>query len=211
MTIRKSVLVAGAVAAVGITSVAGVGLASAQTSSSSTGASGLIEKLATKFNLKQDDVKQVFEEEKAARKADMQAEIDKKLQNLVDSGKITAEQKTLIENKQKELQAAHETERTELEQWATDNGIEAKYLMVGIGHRGEGADDRLQTALDNKELTAEQKSKIEAKQKELETKRTDARDAIKKWADDNNIDAKYLKVFGGPGKGHGGHDGIDMM
>jgi hypothetical protein len=152
-------------------------------------------------------VQAVFDEEKAAHQAERQAEFSERLQDKVDDGVITAEQKTLIESKLKEVQTAHETERTELEKWASDNKIDMKYVMRG--HRG--GDARLQDAVDDGDITAEQKTLIENKQKELETKHQENRDALEKWASDNKIDLKDIGGLGGPGGfgGHGGRGGMD--
>lgn len=210
MKINKPLAIAGVVTTVGLASVTGIGIASAQssTTSSGSGASSLIDKLASKFNLNKDEVKAVFDQEKADREAEHQAEITKRLETAVKDGKITAEQKTLIETKLKDLQTERENERAELEKWASDNKIDAKYLMMGGPRGGDGESNHLQTAVDNGEITADQKSLIEKKQAELKTQRESKRTALEKWASDNKIDSKYLMMFGGRGPGgHGGPDG----
>jgi polyhydroxyalkanoate synthesis regulator phasin len=78
--------------------------------------------------------------------------------------------------------------------------------------------DRLQKAVDQGQLTAEQKDKILAKHKELEDFRASLKDKtpeqrhdamknkhdeLKKWADDNNIPLRFLLPVGGPGHNHG--------
>lgn len=206
LKINKPLAIAGVVTTVGLASVTGIGIASAQstTSDSSSGASSLIDKLASKFNLNKDEVKAVFDQEKSDRDAEMQAKLTERLDAAVKDGKITAEQKTLIENKLKELKSSRENERAELDKWASDNKIDAKYLMMG-GPRGDDASERLQTAVDNGEITADQKSLIEKKQAELKSQRESNRTALEKWASDNKIDSKYLMMFGG--RGHGGPGG----
>lgn len=206
MVSKKSLAVAAAVAATGFASIAGMQAVSAQTDSptgsSTSGPAALIQKIAEKFNLNQDEVKAVFDEERQARETEHEAERAAELQSAVDAGDITAEQKSAIEAKQKELKAAMESERQALETWATDNGIDAKYLMMG-GPRGDDskASTRLQEAVDAGEITAEQKSLIEQKAKELQTKRETSRSELETWATDNGIDQKYLmggKMGGGP-------------
>lgn len=121
----------------------------------------LAEKIATKFNLNKDEVKQVFEEEHTARRAEHEKRVSERLQKLVDEGTITAEQKTAIEAKLKELQANREEhheemenlsdderkakleeKRTELENWAKEQGLDLSKLKGvfggprGHGHRG---------------------------------------------------------------------------
>lgn len=196
MKVRKSVLVAGAVSAVGLAGLLGGGIVTAH-SAASAGNDSLIEKIASKFNLNKDEVQKVFDEEKSARDAERQAAFTERLQKLVDDGKITSDQKSKIEEKHKELKANMEAERNELEKWATDNNIDEKYLMFG-GPRG--GEDRLQKLVDDGAITADQKNSLDAKLAELKEKREAARDALQAWAEDNNIDEKYL-MFGG---GHGG-------
>lgn len=128
--------------------------------------SGLTQRIAEKFGLKQSEVQSVVDqyrsEERAERQAEMQAKFQERLAQLVTDGKITEAQKQLILNKHAELQAnrdqefatfknmtederkaAMEQKRSELESWAKANGIDAQYLMPfgkggpGFG-RGEG-------------------------------------------------------------------------
>jgi hypothetical protein len=73
--------------------------------------------------------------------------------------------------------------------------------MFGDKRGGDGDSNRLQNAVDAGTITAEQKTLIENKQKELQTKRDADREALKKWASDNKIDESYL--MGMRGGGHG--------
>jgi hypothetical protein len=158
MNLRKPLMIAGVTSGVALGSLAGVGAASAATTSTSTaGPSGLITKIAQKFNLQESDVKAVFEEDRAAHKAERTQKFEEKLTQAVTEGKITPEQKDKILAKAKELQAsreanrdamesktpeerkaAMEAERTALKQWATDNNIPEQYLRFAFGHRGHG-------------------------------------------------------------------------
>jgi hypothetical protein len=201
MQMKKPLLLVGAVTTIGVAGLGSASFASAETGSSST---NLVDKIAQKFNLNKNDVQAVFDQDKAAHEAEMQADQSERLQKAVDDGSITSGQKTTIEAKQKELQAARDKERTDLETWASQNKIDAKYLRFGGGHMG--SDDRLQDAVDNGDLTDAQKKLIEAKQDELEKKRDTEREALQNWAKDNNIDMKYVMGFGG--HMHGGHGGM---
>lgn len=119
----------------------------------------LVEKIAQKFNLNKDEVQKVFDEERGERQKNRQAEFEKKLNEAVSKGELTNEKKELILKKREELLAKmesnrdkikdmtkeerktqFESHRTELEKWATDNGIDLKYLMgPGMGNRvGKG-------------------------------------------------------------------------
>jgi hypothetical protein len=156
---NKKKMIAAAVASLGIASVVGVGTVAAQQSSGTS----LAEKIATKFNLNKDEVQQVIDEEHQARHAEMQKRAEERLQEAVDDGKLTSDQKDKILAKMKEMAASRETKRGEmknmsqverhaamkaerevLEQWAKDNNIPTEYLRLGgRGHepggmRGDG-------------------------------------------------------------------------
>ena len=132
MKIAKRFLVAGTAATIGIASLAGVGVSAQSTSQES-----LINRLAEAFNVSQEEVQTVFDEEKTARQAELAEERSEDLQTLVDDGTITAEQKTAIEAKQSELQTQRESQKEELEAWAEENDIDAKYLMGGANDHGK--------------------------------------------------------------------------
>lgn len=152
---KGKMMIAGAVAAASLLGLGGASIASAATS----GHDGLIDKIATKFNLKKEDVKALFEEDRAARDAERTAEVETQLAKLVTDGKITAEQKDKLTSKRKELEAqreadrasmdgktdeerkaAMEVKRTEIDKWASDNGIDKQYLryLMGGGRGGHG-------------------------------------------------------------------------
>ena len=198
MKVPKKIAVAGLTAAVGLSGIAGIGIVSAQASG---GQSDLVAKIAEKFNLNQGDVQAVFDEEHAARQAERQAQISDHLQSLVDDGTITTDQKSAIEAKQAELKTQRESDRSELEAWASDNGIDLKYLRPAGMENDSSV--RLQKAVDNGDITADQKSAIDAKLVELKTKHQAERDALDKWAQDNGIDIKYVLPRGPHGPGHG--------
>lgn len=141
---------------VGLSSLAGVGMVSA--ASNTDHQDSLVSKIATKFNVNKEDVQKLFDEERAARQAEHEKEVSDRLQKLVDAGTITADQKTAIEDKLKELKASREAERenmknlteeerkakmdakrTELENWAKEQGLDLSKLS-GIfgGPHGHG-------------------------------------------------------------------------
>lgn len=150
MNIKKSVLIAGAVAGVGLAGITGLGIASAATNSPQD---SIIDRIAAKFNLDEEEVAQVFEEERAEREAARQQKVEDRLTQAVEDGKLTEEQKAKTLAKLEELQAVREAwqdktpeERHEakhelhaaLEQWAEDNGIPLEYLHIGVRHHGPG-------------------------------------------------------------------------
>lgn len=114
--------------------------------------SGIIEKLAARFNLKKEDVQKVFDEERAEKQKQMQQTYEEMLNNAVKNGNLTEAQKQLLLKKHEELQknraenknnwqnlspderkAAMQKERTDLENWAKQNNIDIKYLFGGFG------------------------------------------------------------------------------
>ena len=158
--IKKSLIVAGATLAVGTSVLGGIGAVSA--ASSTTGPDTLVEKIASKFNLNKDEVKAVFDENRTEMEASHKAKVEEKLTQAVTDGKITEDQKAKIIAKAEELKTQRDAERdsmkdktdeerkalmeqhrTELEKWATDNGIPTEYLRFagpggGHGPRGMG-------------------------------------------------------------------------
>lgn len=150
MIVRKSLLTAGAITAIGLATV-GYGVSvSADTNDSNS----LPSKIAQKFNLNQDEVQKVFDEHKEEIHQEHQQELNTKLDEYVSSGKITAEQKTLIQNKLEELHTQRESnkdefenlskderkskmeeKKSELETWAEQNGLD-KELLEEIMHSG---------------------------------------------------------------------------
>lgn len=190
------------VAVAGAIGILGLGSAGAASALSGTSDSNdfLVSRLVEKFNLKEADVQAVFDEERAARDAERQAQLTERLQNAVEDGDITAAQKTLIEKKTKELQAAREKQQDEIAAWAKENNIDTKYL---ISHGRMSGGDRFQSAVDDGDITAAQQKLIEAKQTELEDARDTQRDELEQWAEDNDIDERYLMGGMGMKGGHG--------
>ena len=200
----KTLLIAGTVASVGLAGIVGTSMVSAQSADSG---SSIVEKIATKFGVKEADVQAVFDEEHAERQAERTAEMSDRLQDAVDDGDITAEQKKLIEAKVAENQKEREAERTALQQWADENNIDMRYVMGG----GRGNNDRLADAVEDGDITAEQQMLIEEKQAELEKSRDAHRDEMEQWAEDNDIDMQYIGGFGEGRGGHGGGRGMGGM
>ncbi len=159
MNVRKSLIVAGAVAGMGIAGLGTAGAVSAM-SGQTDGQDGLVTKIAQKFNLNEADVKAVFDANRTEHQAAMKQKIETQLSADVSSGKITADQKTKILAKIDALEAARESDRTDmkdktdaerkalmdqkradLQQWLKDNGLDStyeRYLMGGMGGKGGG-------------------------------------------------------------------------
>ncbi len=113
----------------------------------------LVSKIATKFNLKTEDVQQVFDEERSEHQAMMQSNFEDRLTQAVTDGNITQDQKQLIIAKHNELIAnndnwedsltfkqrrdAMQKQHDELQSWADQNGIDISLILGGRGNRGE--------------------------------------------------------------------------
>ncbi len=140
--------------AVGATTLIGVSSATAATD---TTKNTIVDRLVSKFNLNKAEVQKVFDEERAAHQAEHQAKVSERLQKLVDDKTITSDQKTAIESKLKELQSKREAnreafkdlsedqreakmneERTALESWAKEQGLDLTKLRGIFGPGGHG-------------------------------------------------------------------------
>ncbi len=189
----KTFLVTGAIAGLGVMG-AGVQAASAHI----MGGTDLAATIAEKFNLSQDEVQAVLDEERDLRQAEIDADYSEKLQEQVDAGEITAEQKILIEEKRVELQTERQANRDSLQAWADENSVDLKYVAIQ-GSRGESD---LEDAVADGEITAEQKILIEEKLAELEASQSEVKASLEAWAEEHDIDLK--DVMFGAGRGHGG-------
>lgn len=124
---------------------------------SSTDRTSLIQKIAQKFGIKENELQAVFDEHRQQKHNEMLGRLEDKLNQAVKEGKITEAQKQLILNKHKELAAKHQAEmdkwknmtpqerrqakeshKTELEDWAEKNGIDLQYFFRFKGGMGRG-------------------------------------------------------------------------
>lgn len=156
---KKSLLVVGSVTSIGLASAVGIGVASAATDTANHNSSSLVDRLASKFDLKKSDVQAVFDQDRSEREAQRQAQLEKELTQAVTDGKLTSAQKDTILAKQKEVKAAMQADRdsmkdktaaerkaamdqkrTDLENWAKENNIPTEYLryVMGGGHGPHG-------------------------------------------------------------------------
>lgn len=145
MAIKKSLMVAGAVASIGLAGATGLHSVSAESQQA-----GLVDKLAQKFNLSKEDVQAVVDEHHQEKKAEHQARIEQKLNAAIAEGKLTEEQKHKIlakleelkenqpdkselENLSKEERKAQLQQRhDELKKWAADNNIPEELLPIRL-------------------------------------------------------------------------------
>ncbi len=154
---KRTLMVGGAVATIGIASLGSAGLVSAATSSNADNPKqSLIDSIASKFNLNKDEVKKVFDENHAAREAEYKQKITDRLAQAVKDGKLTQEQADKLTAKLKEMhdareanrdsmkdaskeerRASRQSERDAFKQWLRDNSIPEEFGGP-MGMKGEG-------------------------------------------------------------------------
>lgn len=157
---KKQLAIAGLVAGITTAGIATAGIASAATDTSSNSTnpmSSLVDAIASKFNLNKSEVQAVFDEQKTKMETEREAKVKEEVAQLVTDGKLTQAQADAINAKRAELQKEREAnrdtatsktrqemktemeaKRTELEQWAKDNGISTEYLRYVMGGHGRG-------------------------------------------------------------------------
>jgi len=144
-------LAAGVFTTITAASIMGIGAASAQSNSGNN----IVDKIATKFSLNRDEVQSVFDEQHDEKKAKHEQRQATRLQELVDNGTITANQKTALEAKRTEMESKRdalkdqnltreeirtqmESTRIEFEAWAKDQGIDLGAIRPeGMGRGGQ--------------------------------------------------------------------------
>ena len=142
-----------------VAGVGGAALFGANAVSAQATGETLVERLATRFNIDQDEVQAVFDEAHEERKADREVRMNERLQLLVDDGTITTEQQAVIEQARSELQATIEEikpdnfrdlseeereavreqikgAREAFRQTLADADIDTDEIKIGRGHRG---------------------------------------------------------------------------
>ena len=164
---KKPLIIAGAVTAVGLSSIVGTGIVSAQ--NDQTGQSDIVTKIAQKFNLDKGQVQQVFDEQRMAVRAEHDQKMDERLDKAVKDGKLTQEQADQLKTKHKEMMAAMESVKDkdpethhkemkakidEFQKWAQENNIPKEFWGMkvrmnhgpdkGFMHTEEGSDEPVQ-------------------------------------------------------------------
>lgn len=123
---KKLIIAASAVGAIG---AAGIGAtAMAATSSGTTSYPSIVQKIASTFGLDPAKVNDVFKQQQQTNQQDRQAKLKSTLDQAVKDGKLTSDQETKLIAELQTLHSQNKSNRTQsfktqLEQWATDNGI----------------------------------------------------------------------------------------
>jgi hypothetical protein len=105
LQIKRTLLVGAAVATIGLGGIGTLGLASAATDNSTDGGSTIVEKIATRFNLNEDEVQAVFDEHHKSHEAEMKAAHRERIAQAVTDGKLTQEQADHISKTLEEIHA----------------------------------------------------------------------------------------------------------
>lgn len=155
MAIKKNLMIAGSLVTIGASAI---GVSAVSAASNNNGQDGLVSKIASTFNLNQDEVQKVFDENREEHQAEHKARLEKRLTKAVENGKISEDQKNLIlakmdENKaffeslkdmsKSERKTALKNHREDMKSWAEENGIDKEYLLPSHhfgrhGGHGEG-------------------------------------------------------------------------
>jgi len=98
----------------------------------------IVQRLAEKFNLNQDEVKNVFDEERQFRQQDRLNSLEDGLNKAVSDGVITSEQKQAFLDMHNNMQQERGQNREEMQTWFKDNGIDLDKLSSYIGFMGGG-------------------------------------------------------------------------
>lgn len=139
-SVKNSLLIAAAVSGVGISSLVGAGLVSAQSEKANN---PLVDAISTKFHLNKDEVQKVFDDERAQHEAEHQKVVASRLQKLVDEGTITATQRAAIESKLVELRAdqdSHKDESKDLTPAERKVKMQAKKAELDAWAKAQGLD-----------------------------------------------------------------------
>lgn len=132
-------------ALVGLVGVGGLGAAyAANETASNNGYPPIVKKLATKFNLSEDEVKKVFDEQRSEHQAEHKQKLEERLSQAVKDGKLTEDQKTKLLAKLEEIHAsrqeareeakeAREQKHAEFKAWAEQNGINLEEVLPFVG------------------------------------------------------------------------------
>lgn len=144
MALNKTLVIAGALMTAGLGGLAITQAVGA--TADPTGHQSLVDKISSKFNLDKNEVQKVFEEDRQALEATMQARLEERLKQAVEEGKITQELADQLLAKHKEMHAYRESikdkpaeerhalmkaKTEEMAQWLKDNNIDKSLMRMG--------------------------------------------------------------------------------
>ena len=97
----------------------------------------MIQALAERFGLNEDEVEEVFDEIRADRFAQMQQAHEDGLNQAVEDGVITQEQKNALLAKHEEKSQERQQHREEMQAWFEEEGIDHEALKEYMGGFGK--------------------------------------------------------------------------
>jgi hypothetical protein len=98
----------------------------------------LISKISQTFNLNESDVEAVFQSVRDERQVEMKKQQEERLNDAVNDGVITEEQKNTMLTKMQEHQAQKGQNREEMQKWFEEQGIDQTKLRNYLGDQGRG-------------------------------------------------------------------------
>jgi hypothetical protein len=126
-----------ALAAIALLGAVGYGATVAVAQEASGDSHPLVQALAEKFGLSENEVEEALDEIKADRYAEMQQKKEDMLQDAVDDGVLTEEQKDAWLEKHQEMRQQRmqdrEQHREEMDTWFEEQGINHEQLMEYMG------------------------------------------------------------------------------
>jgi hypothetical protein len=121
----------------GVATLAGVTAYTGNALADSSQKQNMIDELSNKLGVDKSKVTTAFDEIKTQKEAERQANVATQLDKAVTDGVITSEQKQKIVDKEAELKAQMEKQKTDLDQWIKDNNIDvSKLRSYGVGLMG---------------------------------------------------------------------------
>ena len=135
---NKKLITAVVVTTLALASASWLGISQAQAAQENGNSDTLVERIASKFNLSQNDVQAVADEVHTERQQARRAEQDSKLDKAVTDGAITQAQKDALVAKRNELRAKSTQNRDEMQKWMDDNGIDHTKIQSYMGGPGNG-------------------------------------------------------------------------
>lgn len=127
---KKLIIITAATGAIGAAGIGATAIAATSSNSSSSYPS-IVQKIASTFGLDPAKVNNVFKQQQQANQQDRQAKLKSTLDQAVKDGKLTSDQETKLIAELQTLHSQNKADRTQgrqdfktqLQQWATDNGI----------------------------------------------------------------------------------------
>lgn len=123
-------------ASIALLSAVGYGATVALANSEEEQSHPMIQALAERFGLSETEVKEVFDEVHADHFSQIQTNLEERLDQAVEDGILTEEQKQALLNKKAEMRSHSHEHKEEMQVWFEEQGIDHKTLMDYMGGLG---------------------------------------------------------------------------